>query len=253
VTDVFDQFNLRDRVAVVTGGSRGLGREMALGFAQAGASVVVASRKIDACERLAQEIYEATGRRALPVACHTGKWEDADLLFETVYGEFGAAHVLVNNAGSSPVYDTPSSVSEELFDRTIAVNLRGAFRMTSLFGERMAADGGGSIINISSIASVKPSVHEIPYAAAKAGLNTITTAFAHAFGPAVRVNAIVPGAFLTDVAAAWDMDAFARVAKRYDLKRGGDPAEIVGTALYLASDASSYVTGSLLHIDGGAR
>jgi NAD(P)-dependent dehydrogenase (short-subunit alcohol dehydrogenase family) len=144
-------------------------------------------------------------------------------------------------------------VTEELFDRTIAVNLRGAYRLTALIGERMAAGAGGSIINVSSIASVKPSVHEIPYAAAKAGLNAMTVAFAHAFGPTVRVNALVPGSFLTDIAAAWDIEAFGRVAKRYDLKRGGDPSEIVGSALYLASDASSYVTGSLLHIDGGAR
>jgi NAD(P)-dependent dehydrogenase (short-subunit alcohol dehydrogenase family) len=208
---------------------------------------------VEACETVADEIRTKTGRRALAVACNTGKWGDADALVERAYAEFGSIDVLVNNAGSSPLYDRPSTITEALFDRTIAVNLRGTFRLTALIGERMAQGEGGSIINVSSIASVKPSVQGIPYAAAKAGVNAITTAFAHAYGPNVRVNALVPGAFLTDIAAAWDMEAFGRAARRFDLKRGAEPNEIVGCALFLASEASSYVTGALLHIDGGAR
>jgi NAD(P)-dependent dehydrogenase (short-subunit alcohol dehydrogenase family) len=253
VTDPYDLFSLRDRVAVVTGGSRGLGREIAIAFARAGADVVVASRKLEACELVAEEIRSTTGRRALAVAYHAGQWADADRLIERTYAEFGSVHVLVNNAGSSPLYDRPSTVTEALFDRTIAVNLRGTFQLTALIGERMAQGDGGSVINVSSIASVKPSVHEIPYAAAKAGVNAITIAFAHAYGPKVRVNAIVPGAFLTDIAKAWDMESFGRVARRFDLKRGAEPHEIIGSALFLASDASSYMTGAFLHIDGGAR
>lgn len=253
MTDPFDLFSLRDRAAVVTGGSRGLGREIAIAFARAGADVVVASRKLEACELVADEIRRTTGRRALAVACHTGEWADADRLVERTYAEFGSIQVLVNNAGSSPLYDRPSSITEALFDRTIAVNLRGTFRLTALIGEGMAQGDGGSIINVSSIASVAPSVHEIPYAAAKAGVNAITMAFAHAYGPKVRVNALVPGAFLTDIAKAWDRESFGRAARRFDLERGAEPHEIIGAALFLASDASSYVTGAFLHVDGGAR
>jgi NAD(P)-dependent dehydrogenase (short-subunit alcohol dehydrogenase family) len=254
VTDPFDLFGLRGRVAVVTGGSRGLGREIAIAFARAGADVVVASRKLDACELVAEEIRTTTGRRVLAVACHVGDWDDSDRLVERTYAEFGSIHVLVNNAGSSPPpYDRPTSVTEALFDRTIAVNLRGTFRLTALIGERMAQGDGGSIINVSSIASMNPSVHEIPYAAAKAGVNAMTVAFAHAYGPKVRVNALVLGAFLTDIAKAWDMESFGRLARRFDLKRGAEPREIIGSALFLASDASSYVTGAFLHVDGGAR
>jgi NAD(P)-dependent dehydrogenase (short-subunit alcohol dehydrogenase family) len=253
VTDPFDLFSLRDRVAVVTGGSRGLGREIAIAFARAGAHVVVASRKQEACELVAEEIRRTTGRRALALAYHAGEWADAGRLIDRTYAEFGSVHVLVNNAGSSPLYDRPSSITEALFDRTIAVNLRGAFQLTALIGERMAQGDGGSIVNVSSIASVKPSVHEIPYAAAKAGVNAITIAFAHAYGPKVRVNAIVPGAFLTDVAKAWNMESFGRAARRFDLRRGAEPHEVIGCALFLASEASSYVTGAFLHVDGGAR
>jgi len=253
VNELEELFGLRDRVAIVTGGSRGLGREIALGFARAGADVVIASRKLDSCEEVADEVRTTTSRRALPVACHVGEWDDVDRLVEAAYAEFGTVDVLVNNAGSSPTYDRPSTVTEQLFDRTMAINLKGAYRLTAVVGERMAAGDGGSIINVSSIASEKPTVHEIPYALAKAGLNTLTVAFAHAYGPKVRVNAILPGAFFTDISKAWDMTAFEKQARRYDLKRGAEPIEIVGTALYLASNASSFMTGALLHVDGGAR
>jgi NAD(P)-dependent dehydrogenase (short-subunit alcohol dehydrogenase family) len=253
MADLSNLYSLRGRTALVTGGSRGLGREMAIAFARAGADVVVASRKVEACEQVAEEIRTTTGRRALAVAYHAGHWDDADRLVDQAYAAFGSIQVLVNNAGSSPLYDRPSSVTEALFDRTIAVNLRGTFQLTALIGERMAQGDGGSIINVSSIASLNPSVREIPYAAAKAGVNAVTVAFAHAYGPKVRVNALVPGAFLTDIAKSWDMEAFGRAARRFDLQRGGEPHEIIGSALFLASDASSYVTGALLHVDGGAR
>jgi NAD(P)-dependent dehydrogenase (short-subunit alcohol dehydrogenase family) len=246
-------FDLTDKVAVVTGGSRGLGRAICLAYARAGATVVVASRKEDACVALAQEIERETGRDALGVGCHVGVWEDCDRLAGTVYDRFGRVDVLVNNAGASPLYPSLAEVSEELFDKVIAVNLRGAFRLSALIGTRMMEAGGGSIINISSIAGVSPSPTELPYAAAKAGLNTLAGGMARAFGPAVRVNTIVPGAFLTDISKAWDLDAFAKAAERtIPLRRGGQPEEIVGAALYLASDASSYTTGASITVDGGA-
>ena len=246
-------FDLTDRVAVVTGGSRGLGREMVLGLARAGADVVIASRKLDACEALAAEVRETTGRRALAVACHAGRWEEVGALADTAYAELGRVDVLVNNAGMSPVYPDVGAITEALWDKVLDVNLKGPFRLTAIVGERMRRDGGGSIVNVSSVAASHPRPEVVPYAAAKAGVNAITEAFAHAFGPTVRVNCIVPGTFLTDISAAWDMEAFERQAERFALRRGGEPREILGTLLYLASDASSYTTGALLPVDGGWR
>ena len=248
-----DLFELQGKIAVVTGGSRGLGREMVLAFAERGADVVIASRKLENCESVAKEV-RALGRRALPIAYHAGSWADADRLAAAAYAEFGTVDVLVNNAGMSPLYRSLEDVSEELFDKVIGVNLKGPFRLTSVVGTRMAAGAGGSIINVSSIASQRPSPGEAPYGAAKAGVNSLTQSFAAAFGPKVRVNCIVPGPFLTDISKAWDLDAFAKSAKTgFALQRGGLPHEVVGAALYFASDASSYTTGTTLNIDGLPR
>ena len=246
-----DEQPLSGKVALVTGGSRGLGRAIALGFARAGADVVIASRKLEACEAVAREV-EALGRSALAQACHVGHWGEVETLAEAAYGHFGRMDVLVNNAGMSPVYPRPVDVSEDLFDKVIGVNLKGPFRLTAIVGERMMESDGGSIINISSTASERPGANVIPYAAAKAGVNAMTEAFAHAFGPKVRVNCIMPGPFLTDISKAWDMAAFEQQARRFDLRRGGEPEEIVGAALYFATDASSYTTGAILRIDGGS-
>ncbi len=247
-----DLFDLTGKVAVVTGGSRGLGRQMIRAFARAGADVVIASRKLPACEFLAAEITATTGRRAIPVACHVGHWEQCNELIDRVYDEFGRCDVLVNNAGLSPLYSSLGDVSEALYDKVLDVNLKGPFRLMAGFGERMAAGEGGSIINISSIAAVQPTPNEAAYGAAKSGLNALSTAFARAYGPKVRVNVIMPGPFLTDIAAAWDLDDFAERAKStIPLQRGGLPHEVIGAALYLASDASSYTTGSVIKIDGG--
>ena len=248
-----DLFDLSGRVALVTGGSRGLGREMILAFARCGADVVIASRKLEACKALAEEVEAETGRQALAVACHVGKWSDCDALVNAAYERFGRVDVLVNNAGMSPLYKSLVEVSEELWDKVQAVNLKGPFRLSSLIGTRMAQGHGGSIINVSSIAAVQPTPIETPYGAAKAGLNALTLALARSFAPKVRVNCIMPGPFLTDISKAWDLDAFAAQAKRgIPLQRAGEPGEIVGAALYLASDASSYTTGSILKLDGGA-
>jgi len=235
----------------VTGGSRGLGRAMVQGLAEAGADVIIASRKLDECERAAQEVERATGRRAVALACHVGHWDEVDELVERAYREFGRVDVLVNNAGMSPLYDRPSEVTEDLWDKVIGVNLKGAFRLSALIGERMREAGGGSIINISSAGSAYPRGDIIPYAAAKAGLNAMSEAFAHAYGPAVRSNTIMAGPFLTDISKAWDMESFEAMAERFALKRGGRPEEIVGAVLYLASDASSFTTGAIFRVDGG--
>lgn len=242
-----------DQVVIVTGGSRGLGRQMALAMAKRGADVVVTSRKVDACVAVAEEI-EAMGRQALPFGCHVADWAQTAEMVDAAYERFGKVDVLINNAGMSPLYDKVSSVSEELFDKVVGVNLKGPFRLMSLVGERMVADGGGSIVNISSIASQHPSPNAEPYGAAKAGLNALTRSMAFAFGPSVRVNCIMAGPFLTDISNAWDMDAFnAHARTAYAAQRGGEPEEIVGAALYLASRTSGFTTGTVMRVDGGAR
>lgn len=245
-------FDLSGKVAVVTGGSRGLGREMAGAFARHGATVVVASRKLDPCLELASELTESFGTEAIGVACHVGHWDDCDALIATTIERFGTIDVLVNNAGMSPLYESLGQVTEALFDKVIGVNLKGPFRLSALAAEHMVEHGGGSIVNVSSTAAVQPSASEVPYGAAKAGLNALTVAFAHAYGPSVRANGIMPGPFLTDISTAWDLDAFAERARTsIPLQRGGEPDEIVGAALYLASAASSYTTGAIIKVDGG--
>lgn len=241
-------FDLTGKVALVTGGSRGLGWQMVRAFAAAGADVVIASRKLDACEVAAKEIRQL-GRRALPVAAHVGRWDDVDRLVDAAYDEFGKVDILVNNAGMSPLAPSSEETTEELFDKVLGVNFKGPFRLGSLVGRRMADGGGGSIINISSSGALFPQPRFGPYAGAKAALNALTTVFAMEYGPKVRVNTISAGPFLTDISKAWAPEK--REITRSALGRPGDPAEIISTALYLASPASSYTTGSLIRVDGG--
>lgn len=242
--------DMTGKVVLITGGSRGLGREMALGFAAAGADLAIASRKQESCDETAKEI-EALGRKCLPRACHVGDWQQLDDLADAVYDHYGRIDVLINNAGMSPLYDRPTDIPEALYDKVLDVNLKGPFRLCANVGQRMYDAGGGSIINISSVAAIRPRKNIITYAAAKAGLNAMTEAFADAYGPKVRVNGIMPGPFLTDISKAWDMEAFnARAEASIAMKRGGAPDEVTGAALYLASDHAGYTTGAILRIDG---
>ncbi len=251
MTRADSSFQLTGKVALVTGGSRGLGREIALGYADAGADVIVASRKLEACEEVAAEIRDR-GRGGAAYAVHIGHWAELEPLAEFAFERFGRLDVLVNNAGMSPLYDDVAEIGEELFDKVVGVNLKGPFRLTALVGKRMVAAGGGSIVNISSSAAVRPRADVIPYAAAKAGLNAMTQGFADAFVPAVRVNAILAGPFSTDIADAWEPERMEERLQHYPLRRSGRPEEILGAALLLASDASSYITGSVVAVDGGA-
>ncbi len=245
--------DLSGKVALITGGSRGLGRAIALAYAEAGADIIVASRKLDACEAVAAEI-EAMGRAALPVAANVGDWAACDALIDAAYARFGRVDVLVNNAGKSPLYDSLTGIDEKLYDAVLDLNLKGPFRLSAVIGERMAAGDGGSIVNISSIAAIRPQRHIVTYAAAKAGLNAMTEAMADALGPKVRVNCIMPGPFLTDISKAWDMEKFQKRAdEQIALRRGGEAEEIVGAALYLASDHASFTTAAIIRVDGGCR
>ncbi|OHV39288.1 MULTISPECIES: SDR family NAD(P)-dependent oxidoreductase [Pseudofrankia] len=244
-------FDLTGRVAIVTGGSRGIGRAVAEGLATAGADIVIASRKLEACEKAAKEIEVATGRRALPVACHVGSWDDCDRLVETVYAEFGKVDVLVNNAGMSPLYDKLSTVTRELYDKVHAVNASGPFRLSALVGERMAVGDGGSIINVTTAGSLRPGPHDIPYAMAKAGLNALTLGLAGEWAPKVRANLVLPGAFDTDISKAWGEEAQRRAAEMNPMGRIGVPEDLVGVCVFLASDASGYINGAQILADGG--
>jgi NAD(P)-dependent dehydrogenase (short-subunit alcohol dehydrogenase family) len=242
-------FDLSGKIALVTGGSRGLGREMALAFAQHGADVVIASRKLDACEAVADEV-RGIGRRALAIAAHVGRWAEIDRLVEEAYAAFGRIDILVNNAGMSPA--GPShEISEELFDKILGVNFKGPFRLAALVANRMTQGDGGTIINISSSGALMPLPGAVPYGAAKAALNAMGVSMAHEYGPKVRVNTISAGPFLTDISRAWTPEK--RERSDNALKRPGRPEEIVTAALYLASPASSYSTGSLMRVDGGYR
>jgi NAD(P)-dependent dehydrogenase (short-subunit alcohol dehydrogenase family) len=243
---------LTGKVAVVTGASRGLGLAIARGLARAGAAVAVASRKSVACQSVVDELSVA-GASASAHAFDAGRWEDCDRLFAEVTARWGNAHILVNNVGMSPVAPSSLETSQALFDKIIAVNLRAAFRLCALFGNQMRGAGRGSIVNISSSGSLRPQPGFAPYAAAKAGLNVLTATFAKEFGPAVRVNTVMPGPFHTDATQGWShSEEFARHAQSaLPLQRAGDPAEIVGAVLYLVSDLASFTTGACLAVDGG--
>jgi NAD(P)-dependent dehydrogenase (short-subunit alcohol dehydrogenase family) len=251
MTDLAALHDLTGKVAVVTGGSRGIGRAIVQSLADAGADVVISSRKVDACEVAAAEVRASTGRNAVAIACHVGRWDDCDRLIDETLSQLGRLDVFVNNAGMSPLYESLGSVTEKLFDAVVNLNLKGPFRLSALVGERMVTDGGGSIINVSSSGSRRPRPEQLPYSAAKAGLNALTEGLALAYGPTVRVNTLMPGPFLTDVSKAWDIEATTAGARAFALKRLGRPPEIIGAALYLASDASSYTSGSIIRCDGG--
>src|SRR6201988_224109 len=164
-------FDLTDRVVLITGGSRGLGREMAFAVARCGADVVIASRNMDSCVTTAKEIEAETGRSAMPYQVHVGRWDQLDGLVDATYQRFGKVDTLINNAGMSPLYDKLTDVTEKLFDAVVNLNLKGPFRLCALFGDGMRAAGRGSIINVSTAGSLRPTPDIIPYAAAKAGLN----------------------------------------------------------------------------------
>jgi NAD(P)-dependent dehydrogenase (short-subunit alcohol dehydrogenase family) len=240
-------FDLTDRIALVTGGSRGLGYQMVKAFAERGADVVIASRKLDNCEAVAEEV-RGLGRRALAVQVHAAKWPSVDNLVEEAYGHFGRIDILVCNAGMSPPMAS-HEVTEELFDSVVGLNFKGPFRLASQVAKRMHDGDGGVIINVSSSGALQPLPNVIPYGSAKAALNAMTRSLAAEYGPKVRVNTLSPGPFLTDISKAWTPEA--RESTPSAIGRPGRPEEIVSAALFLASPASSFTTGAIVRVDGG--
>jgi NAD(P)-dependent dehydrogenase (short-subunit alcohol dehydrogenase family) len=242
---------LEGKVAFVTGATRGLGYAIAVGLAEAGATVVVSSRKEEACRAAAESITKETGVAVVPLALHVGQWDDIEPAIDRIYAELGRLDVLVNNAGIAPLSPSLEGVSESLFDKIIEVNLKGPFRLMAVAGARMAAAGRGSIVNVSSIGAIRPSPPEAMYAASKNGLNALTMAFAQEYAPHVRVNCVMPGAFATDMAESWDEEFVGKIVDRLPAGRLGRPDELVGMVLHLAGDSAGYTTGAVIPVDGG--
>jgi len=241
-------FDLSGKIALVTGGSRGLGREMVRAFAARGADVIIASRKLDACEDEAEEVRKL-GRRALALSANMSHWDQAERLAERAWSEWGRIDILVNNAGMSP--RVPShEMTEELFDKVMDLNFKGPFRLAALIAKRMFDGDGGTIINVSSSGALYPLPGVVPYSGAKSALNAMTVSFAREYGPKVRVNTLSPGPFLTDIAKVWTPEA--RETSNNALGRPGKPQEIVTAALFLASPASSFTNGAIIRVDGGS-
>jgi len=242
-------FDFTGKIALVTGGSRGLGRQMVLAFAERGADAVIASRKLDNCEAVAEEV-RALGRQALPVSVHAAKWDSIDQLIETTYAHFGRIDILVNNAGMSP--PMPShEVTEELFDSVVGLNFKGPFRLASQVAKRMSEGDGGVIINVSSTGALMPLPNVVPYGSSKAALNAMTRSLATEYAPKVRVNTLSPGPFLTKIAKAWTPEA--RERSENAAGRPGRPEEIITAALFLASPSSTFTSGAIVRVDGGLR
>jgi NAD(P)-dependent dehydrogenase (short-subunit alcohol dehydrogenase family) len=240
-------FDLTGRIALVTGGSRGLGYQMVKAFATRGADVIVASRKLENCEIVAEEV-RGLGRRAVAISAHVGRWDECDRLIEEAYAVFGRVDILVNNAGMSP--RAPShEVTEKLFDSVVNLNFKGPFRLASQIGKRMFDGEGGCIINVTSSGSMMPLPEVVPYGSSKAALNAMSRSLAWEYAPKVRINTLSPGAFRTDIVEAWPDKGQGPIP----IPRGhaADPQDIVTAALFLASPASVNVTGSIVRCDGG--
>ncbi len=240
-------FDFTGKVVLVTGGSRGLGYQMVKAFAERGADVIIASRKLENCEKVAEEC-RALGRKALALSAHVGRWDECDALVEKAYAEFGRVDILVNNAGMSPAMPS-HEVTEKLFDSVVNLNFKGPFRLASQVAHRMSEGEGGCIINVSSSGSMMPLPNTVPYGSSKAALNAMSKSLAWEYAPKVRVNTLSPGAFRTDIVKAWADKGQGPI----DIPRGhaAEPEEIVTAALFLASPASVNVTGSLVRCDGG--
>ena len=247
-----NKISLEGKVALVTGGSRGIGRAIALAFADAGADVAISSRKLPALEEVAEKI-RGKGRKSIALACHIAKIEDSRNLVEKVKNEWGRIDILVNNAGTNPYYGPLLDAEEWAWDVTMNVNLKGPFFLSLMAVRIMREQGGGSIINIASDAGINPSALHI-YSITKAGLIMMTRVMSRAWGQDnIRVNAIAPGLIKTRLSETlWKgPDGSERGGQGIPLRRLGVPEDIAGAALYLASDASSYVTGDTIVVDGG--
>ena len=248
-----DDFSLKGKVALVTGGSRGIGKAIAVGLAKAGADVALASRKLPDLEEVAKEIKGA-GRKSLAVATHVGRLEEINNLVTKVKEEFGRIDILVNNAGTNPTMDQAIDIEERAWDSIMNLNLKGLFFLSQAAARLMKEQGGGDIINVASIEGITPGILPV-YAISKAGVIMATKVMAQQWAKYnIRVNAIAPGLTKTRFSQAlWDNPDILQFAMmKTPMGRIAEPEEMVGAVVFLVSDASGYVTGQVLAIDGGA-
>jgi NAD(P)-dependent dehydrogenase (short-subunit alcohol dehydrogenase family) len=246
--------SLSGKVAVVTGGGRGIGKAIARRLAEAGANVVIASRKLENLQATAAEFASLPGK-TVPIACHVGRLDQLENLVSETQKQLGPIDILVNNSATNIGQGPALDVTDDMLDKMVEVNVKSALRLVRLVVPGMIERGGGSIINIVSIAGLQPQPGGLLYSFTKAGLITMTRSWAREFGPrGVRVNAIAPGLIQTDFSEFfWKDPAYrAQVETTQPIRRIGQPDEIAGAALYLASDESSYVTGQVFVVDGGA-
>lgn len=247
-------FELEGKVAVITGGSRGIGEAIAVLFAKHGAKVVLASRKIEGLQEVAAKI-EAAGGEAFPIACHAGKSEEIAALFDQVKEKYGRVDILVNNAATNPYFGPAVHTPEGAFDKTVEVNIKGYFLFMQHAAQMMVEQGSGSIINIASIAGIHPGQMQMTYAMTKAAVISMTKGFANEIAAVgIRVNAIAPGLVETKFAKTLidTPEIYEHAMAGTPMKRHGQPNEIAGAALFLASDAGAFCTGSVITIDGGS-
>ncbi|MCJ7803474.1 MAG: glucose 1-dehydrogenase [Desulfobacterales bacterium] len=247
------EFSLKNKVVLITGASRGIGQVTAIEMARSGADVAIASRKLPDLEKVAEEIRK-TGRKCLPVPAHVGKMEEINNLVKRVLEEFGKIDILVNNAGTNPSMAQAIDVDERAWDSTMNLNLKGLFFLSQAVARVMKEKGGGIIINVASIAGITPDILPI-YSISKAAAIMATKVMAQQWAPYnIRVNAIAPGLTKTRFSEAlWNNPDILKMAmSKTPMARPGEPDEMVGAIIYLASDASSYVTGQVIAIDGGS-
>lgn len=248
-----DKFRLDGKVAIVTGGSRGIGKAIAIGLAEQGARVALASRKQEALDGVAEEIRQ-NGGESIAMACHMGKPDQIKNLFDKVVETYGSVDILVNNAATNPYFGLLIDAPEDAWNKTLEVNLKGPFLMTQAAARIMMQKGGGSIINVSSVGAFKANPMQGIYGVTKSGMVNMTKTFAQELALTnVRVNAICPGLTETKFSEVLiqTKEIYDIALERIPMKRHAQPSEIVGAALYLASDASSYVTGTCITVDGG--
>ncbi len=246
------EISLKNKVALITGASRGIGQAAAMGLAQAGATLVIASRKLPDLEKAAAEMKK-TGGKCKPVAAHVGKMEEINALVKGVVEEFGRIDILVNNAATNPTMASALDIDERAWDSIMNLNLKGLFFLSQAVARVMKEKGGGNIINVASIAGITPDILPV-YSISKAGVIMATKVMAQQWAQYnIRVNAVAPGLTKTRFSEAlWKNDDILKVAmSRTPMARPAEPEEMVGTIIYLASDASSYVTGQVIAVDGG--
>jgi NAD(P)-dependent dehydrogenase (short-subunit alcohol dehydrogenase family) len=248
-----NQINLEGKVAVVSGASRGIGEAIARGMAACGAQVILSSRRQQGVQKVADSIVDSGGA-AVAQACHAGVLTDIDALFEFVDREFGRLDILINNAATNPYYGPATGLSSKAFDKTVEVNLKGPYFMTSAAIPLMVKSGGGSVVNVASIAALLPLSGQAVYSMTKAGLVSLTRSFAKEYGQqGIRVNAILPGVVETRFASALVEDpSIQKWLSRLPVPRAGQPEDMVAGVLYLVSDQAAYTTGTTLVMDGGA-